>query len=249
MTEEFNLKHIVEGVVFANTSPITVDKLHEIVSRVRVDVTKDDLRNTLTSLKKENDNRGVHLVEVASGYQYRVATKGAEFLRVLWQEKPPRYSKSVLETLALIAYRQPITRAEIQEVRGVAVSTDTTRLLLDREWVKIVGHRDLPGKPALFATTKEFLDYFNLKKLSDLPPLDEVRDLEAMGKQLEMDLAVDPPPPILLEDDDEEDDEEEEFDDDDEFDEDEEDEEEDEFDDDLAEINSLDEVKELEEEG
>jgi segregation and condensation protein B len=126
------------------------------------------------------------LKQVASGYRFQVRADYGEWVGRLWKEKPPRYSRALLETLALVAYKQPITRGDIEEIRGVAVSTNIMRTLIEREWVRVVGHRDVPGHPALYATTKNFLDYFNLRSLDELPTLAEIRDLTAGVEELEM---------------------------------------------------------------
>ena len=143
-----------------------------------------EIRTWIAGLQHFYQDRGVELVEVASGFRFQAKTNTAEFLKRLWEKKPARYSRAFMETLALIAYRQPITRGEIEDVRGVSVNPQIVRTLLDRNWIKIAGYRDVPGKPALLATTKEFLDYFNLKNLNQLPPLSELVDFELLEKQL-----------------------------------------------------------------
>ena len=137
-------------------------------------------------LQEDYQERGITITEVASGFRMQVKAGMAERLEKLWEERPPRYSRALFETLALIAYRQPMTRGEIEEIRGVAVSTNIIRSLLEREWVRVVGHRDVPGRPAMFATTKIFLDYFGLKKLEDLPPLADLSDWESLRVQLNL---------------------------------------------------------------
>jgi segregation and condensation protein B len=150
----------------------------------------DALAQAVAELQHDGAERGIELVEVASGFRYQVCRDVHPFVSRLWAERPSRYSRALLETLSLIAYRQPITRAEIEQIRGVAVSTNIVRTLEEREWVRVVGYRDLPGKPALFGTTKQFLDYFNLKSLDQLPPLADIRDLEDFDPQLS--LGADP---------------------------------------------------------
>src|SRR5690606_37903643 len=125
------------------------------------------------------------LMEVASGYRFQVRPEYAPWASRLWEERPRRYSRALLETLAIIAYRQPITRGEIEDIRGVAVSTNIAKTLLEREWIRVVGHKDVPGRPAMYATTRQFLDYFNLSSLEQLPPLADIRDLEDIGRELE----------------------------------------------------------------
>ncbi len=140
----------------------------------------------MEAIRLDCDDRGFELVEVASGYRFQVKQDISEWVAKLWEEKPPRYTRALLETLALIAYRQPITRGDIEEIRGVAVSSNITRTLLDREWIRVVGHRDVPGRPAMFATTKQFLDYFNLKSLEQLPPLSEIKELDKQEEKLDL---------------------------------------------------------------
>jgi len=146
--------------------------------------TKDEIRQVLKLLQDDYQGRGIELKEVASGYRMQVRQDYAAWVGRLWEEKPARYSRALLETLVLIAYRQPITRGEIEEIRGVSVSTQIAKTLLDREWIRVLGHKDVPGKPAMYGTTKEFLDYFNLKNLDDLPPLSDIKDLDKMHPEL-----------------------------------------------------------------
>lgn len=170
-------KHIVEAALLAADGPLPFDKLAELFSARGVDVDRDVLRSALSSLAEEYAPRQIELKETASGFRIQVKRGVRDWLQPLFEDRAPRYTRALLETLALIAYRQPITRAEIEEVRGVVVSTNITRTLMERGWVRVVGYRDVPGKPAMLGTTKEFLDYFGLKKLDDLPPLAEVREL------------------------------------------------------------------------
>jgi segregation and condensation protein B len=147
------------------------------------------LREALAALQEDYELRGIALVEVAGGYRIQVRADMQTWVARLWEEKPARYSRALLETLALIAYRQPITRGEIEDVRGVSVSTSIIKTLQEREWVHVVGHRDVPGRPAMYGTTRQFLSYFGLKSLDGLPSLAELRDLYAIGKELELDLS------------------------------------------------------------
>lgn len=144
------------------------------------------ISQALEQLQQECESRGVELIEVASGYRLQVKQSLHDWVSRLWTERPQRYSRALLETISLIAYRQPITRGEIEAVRGVAVSTNIIRTLQEREWIRVVGHRDVPGKPALFGTTRNFLDYFNLKNLDDLPTLAEIRDMENLEPELDL---------------------------------------------------------------
>ncbi|MET4676346.1 SMC-Scp complex subunit ScpB [Luteibacter sp. ME-Dv--P-043b] len=179
------LKPIVEAALLASTQPMTVAQLKAIFAE-EDEVTDDDLVVALASLTHDTDGRGVELKEVATGWRYQVRRDVHPWVSRMWAEKPSRYSRALLETLALIAYRQPITRPEIEQIRGVVVSSNIIKTLEEREWIRVVGHRDVPGKPALFGTTRLFLDYFNLKSLDALPPLSEIRDLEELNPQLRL---------------------------------------------------------------
>ena len=185
------IKMIVEGIAsWPQESLVNLDTISGVFSEdERPD--KAELREVLAAIADECDGRGFELKEVASGFRFQVRQDISEWIAKLWEERPPRYSRALLETIALIAYRQPITRGDIEEIRGVAVSSNIIRTLVDREWVRIVGHKDVPGKPALYATTKQFLDYFNLKSIQELPPLSEIRELVANDEEfdLEDDLA------------------------------------------------------------
>ncbi len=179
-----NIKNILEAALMVSTQPLTLDKLQGLFAKDAVQPDRDALRSALAELAEDCSGRGIELTEVASGWRYQVRADYADWVNRLWDEKPPRYSRALMETLAIIAYRQPITRGEIEDIRGVSVSANIVRTLQEREWIKSVGHRDVPGKPELLATTKEFLDYFNLKKLSDLPTLAEIRDLDEINPDL-----------------------------------------------------------------
>ena len=178
------LKYILEAALLAAGEPLSLERLGRLFGD---DDPQDKaaLQQALTELAAEYAGRGIELVEVAGGWRIQVQRGYAPWVSRLWEEKPGRYSRALLETLALIAYRQPITRGEIAEVRGVSVSTTIVRTLHERGWVKVVGHREVPGRPALYGTTREFLDYFNLKSLSELPPLADIKDLDAIGATLE----------------------------------------------------------------
>lgn len=179
------LKMILEAALLAAGKPLSLDRIQELFGRRDAPV-RQDIRAALMELKADYDERGIELVEVASGFRIQVASSMAQWLEKLWEERPPRYSRALLETLSIIAYRQPATRGEIEDIRGVAVSTNIIRTLLERNWVRVVGHRDVPGKPAMFGTTKEFLDYFGLKKLDDLPPLADLQDFDKLNIQLDL---------------------------------------------------------------
>ena len=178
------LKQIIEGAILAAEAPLSIDQLMRLFEGDEPE--RVDVRDALQEIEQECEGRGFELKQVASGYRFQVRSSYGEWVSRLWKEKPPRYSRALLETLALIAYKQPITRGDVEEVRGVAVSTNIIRTLLEREWVRIVGHRDVPGHPALYATTKNFLDYFNLRNLDELPGLAEIKDLTQANEELDM---------------------------------------------------------------
>ena len=170
------LKSIVEALLLAADRALSVDEIRSVFDEADRPG-RDDLKQALADIAADCEHRGVELKEVASGYRLQVRQELAGWVNRLWEEKPPRYTRALLETLALIAYRQPATRGDIEDVRGVSVSTGIIRTLLDREWIRISGHRETPGRPELFVTTRRFLDHFNLKSLADLPPLSEIKEL------------------------------------------------------------------------
>ena len=183
MNNETQMKQIIEAAIFVAGEPLSVDKIINLFEEDE-QPSKNEVKNILNTLTEEFAERGIILKELASGFCFQASQDLAQWIKKLWQEKPPRYSRALLETLSLIAYRQPITRAEIEDVRGVAVSPHIIKTLSDREWVRVVGHKEVPGKPALYATTSQFLDYFNLKNLNELPTLQEVQDLDQLEQQL-----------------------------------------------------------------
>ena len=185
MAFDYELKQIVEGALLAAGRPLSLEQLQALFDPGS-EPDKKQLREVLSELDEDYAGRGLELTEVASGFRIQVRSEYAPWVSRLYAERPPRYSRALLETLALIAYRQPITRGEIEDIRGVSVSSNIIKTLTEREWVRVVGHRDVPGKPALYATTKEFLDYFNLKSLGELPTLAEIRDLESINRELEL---------------------------------------------------------------
>ena len=180
------IKHVVEAALLGAGRPLSLDQLGELFAAGSGDVERKTLRAALQELRSDYQGRGIELREVASGYRIQIRPSMTSRLAPLWEQRAPRYSRAMLETLALIAYRQPVTRGDIEQVRGVSVSTNMVRTLLERGWIRVVGRRDVPGKPALYATTREFLDYFGLKKLDDLPPLSEIRDLDDLNVALEL---------------------------------------------------------------
>ena len=180
-----NLKAVLEAVLMAADAPVSIERLARVLEDDgSAAPSRDALRAAVSELQGDYAERGVELIEVASGYRFQTRAAHAGHIARLWEERKPRYSRALLETLALIAYRQPITRGEIEHVRGVAVSSNIMRLLLDREWVRVVGHRDVPGRPSVYATTREFLDYFGLKSLAELPSLAELKDFDQIGADL-----------------------------------------------------------------
>lgn len=181
--EEEQIKRIAEAALFAADGPLDRDALLSLFDE-HEQPAKADLSRQLEEIAVDYAERGIELKEVASGFRFQVRKEMGPWVSRLWQEKPPRYSRAVLETLALVAYRQPITRGEIEEIRGVSVSSHIIKSLLERNWVRVVGHRDVPGRPAMFATTRQFLDYFDLKSLEELPPLSEIKDLDRFNEEL-----------------------------------------------------------------
>ena len=178
------LKNIVEGFLFASDKALNVDHIVKMFPEgERPD--KAEIEAALQTIEAEFEDHGIELKKVSTGYRFQVREEYTQWVSRLWEEKPQKYTRALLETLALIVYRQPITRGEIEEIRGVSVSSNIVRTLQEREWVKIVGHRDVPGRPALLASTKQFLDYFNLESLEALPPLSEIKDLDAIATELD----------------------------------------------------------------
>lgn len=186
---EHDLKHLIEATLLAAGRPVPTQELLELFDE-RERPTSEQLTAAIELLVNEYSTRGIELVEVASGWRIQVRSRAADVVSRLWQERPSRYSRALLETLALIAYRQPITRSEIEEIRGVSISSTIMRTLQERNWIRVVGHREVPGHPELLGTTRDFLDYFNLKSLDQLPTLAELKDVETIGVQLELPSAA-----------------------------------------------------------
>ena len=180
------INRIVEGALLASSQPLTLAQLQELFPEEQP-APPGSVERALEVLREACDGRGVELVEVASGFRYQVTREVHGWVSRLWTERKTRYTRATLETLALIAYRQPITRGEIEQVRGVAVSSNIIQALEEREWIRVVGHRDVPGRPALYGTTRGFLDYFGLKRLDELPPLSELKDIGELEPQLPLD--------------------------------------------------------------
>lgn len=179
------LKPILEALFAAADRPLSVSQIFELFSGDVDQPAKDDIRKAIEEIGEQLQPGGLELKQVASGFRFQVKPAYESWVSRLWDQKPPRYSRAMLETLALIAYRQPITRGEIEDIRGVSVSTNMIKTLLEREWVKPIGHKDVLGKPTLYGTTRSFLDYFNIKSLHELPTLAEIRDLDSYTPELE----------------------------------------------------------------
>ncbi|WP_203300911.1 SMC-Scp complex subunit ScpB [Marinobacter sediminum] len=191
MNEEhlLRIQAIAEAALLAAGKPLSLDQLRELFTEDERPA-RQVMEHVMMLLESACENRGFELKKVASGFRLQIREEYAPWVGRLFEERPQRYSRALLETLALIAYRQPITRGEIEDIRGVTVSSNIIRTLLEREWVRVVGHRDVPGRPAMYATTKQFLDYFNLSGLDQLPPLSEVRDLEEIGREIEKNMQA-----------------------------------------------------------
>ena len=189
--DQSEIKYFIEAALLAAGRPLNADQLQKLFDG-RSAPDKPEIRKAIAELIEEYEPRGITIGEVASGYRMQVKAAMADRLQKLWEERPPRYSRALFETLALVAYRQPITRGEIEDIRGVSVSSNIVRTLMERDWVRVVGHRDVPGRPAMFGTTRTFLDYFGLKKLDDLPPLADLADWETLRVQLNLPDVEDP---------------------------------------------------------
>ena len=174
---------IIEAALLSASRPLKIEEIQRLFPKDQTP-DKEDIKETLDEIEELCTNRGVELKRVSSGYRMQVKQSLSEYIAKLWEEKPQKYTKATLETLALIAYRQPITRGEIEEIRGVSVGTQLIRGILDRGWIKIVGQRDVPGRPSLYATTKEFLDYFGLQHLRELPDLPDLPDVNSLDMEL-----------------------------------------------------------------
>ena len=178
------LKNVVEAILLASYEPLTVDKLFRIITS-KVKTNKTDILSAIDNLEKDYKDKDIEIVKVASGYRIQAKSEIGDYLNIMFADRTPRYSRALLETLSIIAYRQPVTRGDIEAIRGVSVSTSIMRTLTERNWIRIIGYRNVPGKPAMFATTPEFLDYFNLQRLNEFPDLPEKK--EPMDLDLELD--------------------------------------------------------------
>jgi segregation and condensation protein B len=190
------VKNVVEAALLAAGRPLTMDELVSVFDE-RDGSNAEEVRGALAALTTDYETRGLELLEVASGFRIQIRAAVAQPVSRLWQERPAKYSRALLETLALVAYRQPITRGEIEQIRGVAVNPNIIKTLLERNWIRVVGHRDVPGRPELLGTTREFLDYFSLKKLDDLPTLAQLKELEDLRVQLTLP-GADPQVPAAI---------------------------------------------------
>ena len=179
------LQKILDAILISAEKPMPVDKLLTFFEPEDL-VNRNDLKKALHDLQNNLDNRGFELVETASGYRFQTKQEYKQWVTQHWDEKPAKYSRALLETLALIVYRQPITRAEIEDIRGVAVSSHIIKTLQERDWIRIVGHKEVPGRPSLLGTTRQFLDYFNLKSLDEMPPLSEIQDIDKLYPELDL---------------------------------------------------------------
>lgn len=183
---EVELMRILEASLFSVGQTLNIDRLMSLFPEDK-HPGKDAIKNALAALQKQYlEHTSLELKEVSTGFRFQVRDDYSSWVAKLFEERPARYSRATLETLALITYRQPITRAEIEEVRGVSVSSQIIKTMIERDWIRVVGHRDVPGKPALYATTKGFLDYFNLKSLNELPALADLRDIDAINAELDL---------------------------------------------------------------
>lgn len=195
--DQDQIKRIVEGALLSASQPLTVAQLYALFPEEQP-APADSIEKALQALGAECETRGIELAEVASGFRFQIKQDVHAFVTRLWTERQTRYTRATLETLALIAYRQPITRGEIEQIRGVAVNSNIIKLLEEREWIRVVGYRDVPGKPALFGTTRSFLDYFNLKSLDQLPPLAELHDIPELEPQLDLDARLDDATDVVI---------------------------------------------------
>ena len=178
------LKNIIEAILLASYEPLSVDKLFKIINS-KEKTNKSEILSAIDNLQKDYEDKDIELAKVASGYRIQAKSEIGDYLNIMFADRTPRYSRALMETLSIIAYRQPVTRGDIEAIRGVSVSTSIMRTLTERNWIKIIGYRDVPGKPAMFATTPEFLDYFSLQRLDELPDLPEKK--EPMDLDLELD--------------------------------------------------------------
>ena len=187
--ESEKLKNLIEAILLASDEPLSVNKIHKILNS-KTKISKSDILSSIDDLKQDYENKNIEIIQVASGLRIQAKDEVRDYLKLMFSERTPRYSRALMETLSIIAYRQPVTRGDIEAIRGVSVSSSIMKTLNDRNWVRIIGYRDVPGKPAMFSTTPEFLDYFGLEKLEELPELPDTKEpinynLDLEGKSLE----------------------------------------------------------------
>ena len=184
MITDFNLKNTIEALLLSSDEPLSADKLYKIISN-KERITKADILNSIKELEDDYESKEIEVSRVASGYRIQAKKSINDYLNIIFAEKTPRYSRALMETLSIIAYKQPVTRGDIEAIRGVSVSSSIMRTLSDRNWIKIIGYRDVPGKPAMFSTTSEFLNYFGLERLDELPDLPDIKEPQNLDLELD----------------------------------------------------------------
>ena len=184
MTTNFNLKNTIEALLLSSDEPLSADRLYKIISN-KENITKADILDSIKELENDYRSKEIEVSRVASGYRIQAKKSINDYLNIIFAEKTPRYSRALMETLSIIAYKQPVTRGDIEAIRGVSVSSSIMRTLSDRNWIKIIGYRDVPGKPAMFSTTSEFLNYFGLERLDELPDLPDIKEPKNLDLELD----------------------------------------------------------------
>ena len=184
MITDFNLKNTIEALLLSSDEPLSPDKLYKIISN-KERITKADILDSIKELEDDYESKEIEVSRVASGYRIQAKKSINDYLNIIFAEKTPRYSRALMETLSIIAYKQPVTRGDIEAIRGVSVSSSIMRTLSDRNWIKIIGYRDVPGKPAMFSTTSEFLNYFGLERLDELPDLPDIKEPQNLDLELD----------------------------------------------------------------
>ena len=184
MTKDFNLKNTIEALLLSSDEPLSADRLYKIISN-KENITKGDILDSIKELENNYKSKEIEVSRVASGYRIQAKKSINDYLNIIFAEKTPRYSRALMETLSIIAYKQPVTRGDIEAIRGVSVSSSIMRTLSDRNWIKIIGYRDVPGKPAMFSTTSEFLNYFGLERLDELPDLPDIKEPKNLDLELD----------------------------------------------------------------
>ena len=184
MTKDFDLKNTIEALLLSSDEPLSADKLYKIISN-KEKITKADILDSIKELEDDYESKEIEVSRIASGYRIQAKKSINDYLNIIFAEKTPRYSRALMETLSIIAYKQPVTRGDIEAIRGVSVSSSIMRTLSDRNWIKIIGYRDVPGKPAMFSTTSEFLNYFGLERLDELPDLPDIKEPQNLDLELD----------------------------------------------------------------